>query len=120
MLPAQAAAAKPAAETPLGLGSAVKLSSMERVLQAQPRLEYRLWLKYSDGVEGEVDLSALVGKGVFAAWLEPGLFDSVRVNEFRAPEWPGDIDLCPDSLCMQLTGNGWAELASGSRTAMSA
>ena len=27
---------------------------------------YRLWVKYSDGVEGVVDLSNLVGDGVFA------------------------------------------------------
>jgi hypothetical protein len=29
---------------------------------------YKLWLKYSDGVAGEVDLSHLVRKGVFALW----------------------------------------------------
>jgi hypothetical protein len=77
-------------------------------------------LKYTDGVEGEVDLSGLVGRGVFEAWLIPGAFEAVRVNEFGAPEWPGDIDLCPDSLYMQLTGKTWSELASGSRNAVSA
>jgi hypothetical protein len=93
---------------------------MERVIAALARPNYRLWLKYSDGVEGEVDLSALVGQGVFAAWLELGAFNAVRVNEFGSPEWPGEIDLCPDSLYMELTGKTWTELSSGSRNAVSA
>jgi hypothetical protein len=93
---------------------------MERVVQVQPRPNYRLWLRYTDGVEGEVDLSSLVGKGVFEAWLEPGVFEAVHVNEFGAPEWPGEIDLCPDSIYMQLTGKSWSELGSGSRNAVSA
>jgi hypothetical protein len=93
---------------------------MERVIHAVARPNYRLWLKYSDGVEGEVNLSALVGQGVFVAWLDPGAFDAVRVNEFGAPEWPGEIDLCPDSLYMELTGKTWAELSSRSRNAVSA
>ena len=29
---------------------------------------YRIWLRYDDGVEGELDLSYLAGDGVFAAW----------------------------------------------------
>ena len=90
---------------------------MERVVQALPRPNYRLWLRYTDGVEGEVDLGALVGKGVFEAWLEPGVFEAVQVNQFGAPEWPGEIDLCPDSIYMQLT---WSELESGPRNAVSA
>ena len=77
---------------------------MERLTKAVPRANYRLWLKYSDGVEGEVDLSRLVGTGVFAAWQEPGVFEAVRINEFGAPEWPRDIDLCPDSLYLEITG----------------
>lgn len=91
---------------------------MERVTRAEARSNFRLWLKYTDGVEGEVDLRGLVGQGAFAAWLTPGVFEAVRVNEYGAPEWPGEIDLCPDSLYMQLTGTTWAELSSGSRDAV--
>ena len=93
---------------------------MERVTQAVPRPNYRLWLRFTDGVEGEVDLSGLLGQGVFAAWRDPGVFAAVSVNEFGAPEWPGQVDLCPDALYMQLTGKSWAELSSRSRNAVSA
>lgn len=32
----------------------------------------RIWLRFSDGSQGEVDLSDLVGLGVFQAWEAPG------------------------------------------------
>lgn len=31
---------------------------------------YRIWLEYVDGAVGELDLSRLVGSGVFKAWEE--------------------------------------------------
>ena len=40
--------------------------------EVHPRAGYRIWLRYSDGVAGEIDLSHLVGKGVFKIWDEPG------------------------------------------------
>ena len=43
-----------------------------------------MWLRYSDGTAGEVDLSRLAGKGVFAAWNEPGCFERVRIAPHRA------------------------------------
>lgn len=65
---------------------------------------YRIWLRYDDGVEGEVDLSELRGRGVFAAWDDPEFFRAVRVAAHGAIEWGNEIDLCPDSLYLQLTG----------------
>jgi hypothetical protein len=64
---------------------------------------YRLFLRYEDECQGEVDLSSFAGKGVFSAWLKPGVFEQVRLTENGHPEWPGDLDLCPDALYMQLT-----------------
>lgn len=70
-----------------------------RIEQAKTRPNYRLWVRFSDGTEGEVDLSGLVGKGVFAAWRDQSVFNSVRVDaESGTVRWPGDIDLAPDAL----------------------
>ena len=33
-----------------------------RPVAVEPRDGYRIWLRYADGVEGEVDLSAVAGK----------------------------------------------------------
>ena len=35
---------------------------------------------------------------------EPGRFAQVRLSEAGAVEWPGEIDLCPDALYLELTG----------------
>lgn len=65
---------------------------------------YCLWLRYSDGVEGEVDLSHLAGRGVFKAWKDRAFFESVRIDEAGAISWGEGIELCPDALYLKLTG----------------
>jgi hypothetical protein len=81
-----------------------KISGRMRVLEAKPLADFRLFLRFEDGTAGDVDLSSYAGKGVFAAWLQSGTFDQATVTPAGAVEWPGDLDLCPDALYMQLTG----------------
>ena len=45
-------------------------------LEAAARENHRLWLRYDDGACGEVDLSCLVGQGVFAAWSDPAFYQN--------------------------------------------
>ena len=75
-----------------------------RPVEVEARNGYRIWLRFSDGVEGEVDLSDLAGKGVFAAWRDRVFFDSVRISEARAIAWGDDVDLCADALYLRITG----------------
>lgn len=84
--------------------------SVIRVVGVEPREGYRVWLRYEDGAEGVVDLSDLACRGVFEAWRDRPLFESVRVNERGALEWPGDIDLCGDALYFRLTGKSAEEV----------
>ncbi|MCL5098870.1 MAG: DUF2442 domain-containing protein [Candidatus Omnitrophica bacterium] len=81
-----------------------------KILELSPRPGFRLFLRFEDGVTGEVDLSDLAGRGVFSAWLESGVFDQARPTEAGAAEWPGEIDLCPDLLYMRLTGKSPEEV----------
>lgn len=74
------------------------------VIEVKPADEFRLFLRFKDGVSGFVDLSSYVGRGVFSAWLESGVFQKVTITEVGALEWPGGIDLCPDALYMRMTG----------------
>ena len=62
--------------------------------------DFRVWVRFEDGLEGEVDLSGLVGKGVFARWTEdPAEFSQVRVDpESGTIVWPGGLDVAPDGL----------------------
>jgi hypothetical protein len=71
---------------------------------------YRIWLRYDDGVAGEVDLSEFKGRGVFAAWDDASFFGAVHIASHGAVEWGNDIDLCPDALYMRLTGKSPEDL----------
>lgn len=78
---------------------------MHRIVEVKPLPGFKVWLKFSDGVEGTVDLSDLAGKGVFEAWSDPKYFESVFIDqESYTIAWPGGIDLCPDSLYAEVTG----------------
>ena len=77
---------------------------MFKIVEVKALQGYRLWLRFGDGVQGEVDLSDLAGRGVFAAWNEREFFESVRIDEGRALAWGDSLDLCPDALYLRLTG----------------
>ena len=78
--------------------------------EVEARAGHRIWLRYSDGTAGEVDLSPWVGQGVFAAWNEPGCFERVYIAPHRAIAWSDELELCPDALYMELTGKSLDEL----------
>lgn len=71
---------------------------------------YRLWLRYADGVEGEVDLSDLAGRGVFEAWQDRRFFDKVRIENGRTLVWGEHLDLCADALYLRMSGKTPADV----------
>ena len=70
---------------------------------------YRIWLRYDDGTEGEVDLSHLASRRLFAAWSDPDFFAGVRIESWGAIAWSDDLDLCPDALYLRLRGSATAD-----------
>ena len=77
---------------------------MARPVEVKALPNFRIWLRYDDGTTGDVDLSDLVGRGVFNAWHDVGFFNSVTLGSHGAIEWGSDIDLCPDAMYLRLTG----------------
>ncbi len=69
-----------------------------RVVQVEPREDFKIWVQFDEGTSGTIDLQDLAGRGVFGAWKDRHVFESVHVNDAGAVEWPSDVDLCPDSL----------------------
>ncbi len=68
---------------------------------------YRIRVRFSDGVEGTVDLSHLRNHGVFRRWEEPGFFEQVFISaDAGTVSWPGQLDLDPDVLYARATGMG--------------
>lgn len=86
---------------------------MIRPTHVEPRSGYRIWIQYSHGASGEVDLSHLAGRGVFSAWRDRSFFEGVHLTEAGAVAWGEDLDLCPDALYMQLTGLSVEEVMAG-------
>lgn len=75
-----------------------------RPVEILPRPGFRIWLRYSDGVQREVDLSNLAGQGVFRSWQRPGAFENVHLADDGSVSWGEGLDLCADSLYLRLTG----------------
>ena len=75
-----------------------------KLLEVRALADFRLWVRYDDGAQGEVDLSDLACRGVFSAWRQPGSFESVKLGSHGELIWGDEIDLCPDSVYMRLTG----------------
>lgn len=74
-----------------------------KIVAVEARPAYRVWIRFEDGTEGEVDLSDLVGKGVFERWSDPGEFEKVHVDEESGTiTWPGGLDVAPDRLYRDL------------------
>lgn len=77
---------------------------MHRIVAVEALETYQARARFADGVEGDVSLADLVGKGVFAAWNDPAQFAKVSIDpETHTLAWPGGIDLCPDSLYEDVT-----------------
>lgn len=75
-----------------------------RIIAAEPHPSFRLELLFDNGEQGVVDLSGFAGRGVFAAWKHSGIFDQVTITPDGSIQWPGELDMCPDALYMQMTG----------------
>jgi len=62
--------------------------------------DYRLRVRFNDGVTGIVDMSRLVRSpeaGVFAALADPGVFARAFILH-GVVTWPGGLDLAPDAM----------------------
>ncbi len=79
---------------------------MVDVVEVRPLGGYRLYLRFEDGVEGEVDVTGIVPfEGVFAPLRDPARFAEVRVlAELGTVGWPNGADLDPDVLYAKVTG----------------
>jgi hypothetical protein len=83
---------------------------MNKIVSAEALANYCVKLTFTTGESGTIDLSHLVGKGVFARWREEEAFRRLEVGPNGDLRWDDEIDLCPDALYMQVTGKTIEEL----------
>lgn len=76
------------------------------IVECKPQPNYRLWIRYADGLSGVVDLSHLVGKGVFSVWESIDAFNKVYIDiKTQTVAWKGDLDLDPYVLREKILEN---------------
>lgn len=72
---------------------------MVRLVAARYDSEYRVWLRFSDGLEGTVDLRSELHGEVFEPLRDLELFRGVRLNtDTHTITWPTGADLAPEHL----------------------
>lgn len=72
--------------------------------EVKPLKDFCLHVKFSDGVEGEVDLSEFAGKGVFALWNNYSQFEKVTTGSSGELVWNEDVDMDGLGIYLKLTG----------------
>jgi hypothetical protein len=83
---------------------------MNRITRVTPLPGYQLRVVFENGTEGVADVSALVGRGVFAALAEGDAFQRVQVGPRGELVWPSGLDLCADALFLRVTGQSPADV----------
>ncbi len=72
---------------------------MIRVTDARYVSGYTIWLRFNDGLEGEVDLSGELEGEVFEPLRDPSVFRSFAVHpELHTLVWPNGADFAPEFL----------------------
>ncbi len=88
------------------------MSRFPKLIDVKALPNYKIWVSYADGKSGEVDLSNMKGKGVFKFWDEADNFFKVHIDETSgAIAWNEQLDICPDSVYLDLIGKNFEEYA---------
>ena len=82
-----------------------------RLESAQYTAGYRIYLRFADGRQGEVDLEQELWGEVFEPLRDPVVFRAFKLDyQLNTLVWPGGADLAPEYLyaaaCSPDTGRG--------------
>lgn len=78
---------------------------MVRVTDARYVRDYVIWVRFADGVEGEVDLRDELHGEVFLPLRQKKLFRALSVNpDWHTVAWPNGADFAPEFLYDAVAG----------------
>ena len=79
---------------------------MIRIVSVEPLSDRRLKITFNDGGGGIFPVEPERRGGVFLKLLDTTIFNAVTINpDFGRVEWPGGIDLCPDTMHQTMSGS---------------
>ena len=81
------------------------------VVEVRPLEEYRVFLRFDNGVQGEIDLELLLSPfdGVFEPLRDRARFREVFVDDGGTIAWPNGADLAPEILYSKVSGRPRAQ-----------
>ena len=72
---------------------------LPRVIDARHAGAYRVWLRFADGLTGEIDLESELWGEVFEPLKDVGEFAKLRADlELETIVWPNGADFSPEFL----------------------
>ena len=76
---------------------------LPRLREAKYRREYRIWVRFADGIEGEIDLKDELWGEVFESLKDKAMFESFSLNqELETIVWSNGADFAPEFLYQKL------------------
>ena len=75
------------------------------VVEVKPLEGLALFVRFEDGVAGEVRFNPQHLTGVFEPLKDPGYFSQVFIDQ-GAVTWPGHVDLAPDAMYAAIKAHG--------------
>ncbi len=72
---------------------------MIKLLEARILTGFKVWLRFSDGTEGNLDLAGELHGPIFEPLRDPSYFAQLRVDpELDTITWPNGADFAPEFL----------------------
>jgi hypothetical protein len=83
------------------------IAAIPELVEARPTTGYSVWLRFADGVAGEVDLESSLYGEVFMGLRDPSAFRTLRADpEHCTLTWPNGADLAPEYLYQLVVDRG--------------
>lgn len=79
---------------------------MRRPIRVSPLQDAKIFVVFSDGVEGVIDMSSSVGRGVFTSLADPRVFATVHIGDRGQIAWSEEMEICPDAAYLEVAGQG--------------
>jgi len=73
------------------------------VIEVIPKGDYKLFVRFKDGTHGLLSLLEEQMTGALEPLRDPAFFHQVFIDN-GAVAWPGEIDLAPDAMYMEVSG----------------
>ena len=82
------------------------------IVEVIPQRDYRLFVRFRDGLAGNVGLRPEELTGALAPLADPEFFRQVFID-CGAVAWPGEIDLAPDAMYAQVASQNGLKTQAG-------